>query len=103
MEMKKIYEKVKDYLCDEIGNMAMPGDPIFDANKRRWQVPVLCKTEKGIFITGQILLDENLNFVRIPSREQMLKILEAEMRQIPFLVYAETDELREKGLEPVLL
>lgn len=101
MEIKRVYEKVKDYLCDEIGNMAIPGEPVFDKNTKRWQVPVLCKTERGIFVTGQFLLDENINFIRIPSREQMLKILAAEMQQMPYLVYAESDELEKKGLKVV--
>jgi len=101
MEIKKVYEKVKDYLCDEIGNMAIPGEPVFDEITRRWQVPVLCKTDKGIFVTGQFLLDEDNNFIRIPSREQMLKILATEMQQVPFLVYAKPDELENKGLKAV--
>lgn len=103
MEGKKIYDRVKDYLCDEVGNMALPGEPKFNKKTKRWWVPVLCKTEKGIFITGEIVLDENLNFIRIPSKDQMLKILETEMRAVPFLIYAEPEELKEKGLRAVAM
>ncbi|HDP98543.1 MAG TPA: hypothetical protein ENN22_05080 [bacterium] len=103
MEIKNIYDKVKDYLCDEIGNMALPGEPKFDAELKNWHVPVLCKTEKGIFLTGEILLDEDLNFIRIPAKEQMLKILETAMRLVPFLVYAEPEELKKKGLKAVAI
>jgi len=103
MEIKNVYEKVKYYLIDEIGNMAMPGDPKFDSLLKRWEVPVLCKTEKGVFIAGEIILDEILNFIRIPSKEHMLKTLEIEMRRLPFLVYAEPEELKKTGLKPVVL
>lgn len=90
-------------MIDEIGNMAMPGDPKFDPTLKRWQVPVLCKTEKGVFIVGEILLNKKLDFIRIPSKEQMLKTLEAEMRQLPFLVYAEPEEQEKTGLKAVAL
>jgi len=103
MEPKNIYDKVKSYLLDEIGNMALPGDPKFDPLLKRWRVPVLCKKEKGVFIAGEILLDETLEFIRIPSKEQMLKTIEAEMRELPFLVYAEPEELKKAGLKAVAL
>ena len=103
MEIKNGYDKVKNYLIDEIGNMAMPGDPKYDPHIKRWLVPVLCKTAKGVFISGEIILDEDLNFIRIPSKEQMLETLEAEMRRLPFLVYAEPEELEKAGLKAVVL
>ena len=103
MEIKKVYNKVKGYLLDEVGNMALPGNPKYDPSGKRWRVPVLCATEKGIFITGEIILDENLKFIKIPSMKQMLKILKVEMKQVPFLVYAEADELKKKGVEAVTI
>lgn len=103
MEIKSVYDKVKNFLIDEIGNMALPGDPKFDPLFKRWRVPVLCKTDKGVFIAGEILLDETLEFIRIPSKEQMLKTLETEMRELPFLVYAEPEELKKAGLKAVAL
>lgn len=103
MEIKDVYNKVKNFLIDEIGNMTLPGDPKFDPLFKQWRVPVLCKTEKGVFIIGEISLNKNLDFIRIPSKEQMLKTLEAEMKQLPFLVYAEPEELKKAGLKAVLL
>lgn len=101
MESKKAYEKVKDYLIDEVGNMALPGSPTYDSSACVWRVPVLCKTEKGIFAVGEIQLDRDLNFVHIPSKKQMLKTLEIKMRQVPVLVYGDPAEMRKKGLKPV--
>jgi len=101
MEATKAYEKVKDYLIDEVGNMVQPGTPILDAKIKAWKVPVLCKTERGIFVVGEIGLDQNLNFLTIPTKPQMLKTLDKMTRHVPVLVYADPAKLRKKGVRHV--
>ena len=101
MEATKVYEKVKDYLIDEVGNMVQPGTPILDEKLKVWKVPVLCKTERGIFVVGEISLDKNLNFLTIPTKQQMLKTLDKMTRHVPVLVYADPAKLRKKGVRHV--
>ncbi len=103
MEAQKVYEKVKDYLIDEVGNMVLPGTPILDKKSKAWKVPVLCRTERGIFVVGEISLDQNLNFMMIPTKQQMLKVLKKTMRRVPVLVYADPSELRKKGVRHVTI
>jgi hypothetical protein len=98
-----VLEKVKDYLIDEVGNMVLPGTPILDKKAKAWKVPVLCRTEPGIFVVGEISLDQNLNFVMIPTKQQMLKVLKKTMRRVPVLVYADPSELRKKGVRHVTI
>jgi hypothetical protein len=101
MEATKVYEKVKNYLVDEIGNMVLPGAPNFDIKAKAWRVSVLCKTDRGIFIVGEISLDQKLNFLALPTRQQMLKVLKKTMQRVPVLVYADPEELRKKGVRHV--
>lgn len=101
METMKAYEKVKEYLIDEIGNMVQPGSPSFDTKTNEWKVPVLWKTERGIFVVGEFCLDKDLNFVMIPTKQQMLKVLKKTMRRVPVLVYGDPKELRKKGVRHV--
>lgn len=103
MEASKVSEKVKDYLIDEVGNMLMPGTPFFDEASKEWRVSALCRTERGIFVVGEFCLDEDLNFLAIPTKKQMLKILEKTMRRVPALVYADPSELRKKGVRAVTI
>jgi hypothetical protein len=103
MEAQKVYEKVKDYLIDELGNMVLPGMPILNKKAKAWKVPVLCRTERGIFVVGEISLDQNLNFLMIPTKQQMLKVLKKTMRRVPVLVYADPAELRKKGVRHVTI
>jgi len=101
MEAPNAYAKVKDYLIDEVGNMVQPGTPILDAKIKAWKVPVLCKTERGIFTVGEIALDQKLDFLAIPTKQQMLRTLEKMTRRVPVLVYADPEELRKKGVRHV--
>ncbi|NUO79028.1 hypothetical protein HUU05_03050 [candidate division KSB1 bacterium] len=98
MEASRVSEKVKNYLIDNVGNMLMPGAPFFDEASKEWKVSALCRTERGIFVVGEFSLDEDLNFIAIPTKKQMLKILEKTMRRVPALVYADPAELRRKGV-----
>jgi hypothetical protein len=97
------YKKVKEYLCDNVGNMVMPGTPRFDARAKRWHVSVLCKSDKGIFVVGEILLDKDLQFLYMPTKEMMLKVLKKKGERVPFLVYATRNEIKDKDLRPVLI
>lgn len=96
-----IFQKVQDYLTDYVGELTAPGTLVFDAATRLWRVPILCKTDKGILPVGEFLLDESGNFVAIPSKEQMLRVLEAQRARLPFLVFGEKEELEKKGLQVV--
>ena len=101
MEAKKIYQKVKNYLIDEVGNMVQPGTPTLNEKNKAWRVPVLCKTERGIFAVGEIVLDQKLDFLAIPTKQQMLRTLEKMTRHVPVLVYADPVELRKKGVRHI--
>jgi len=103
METSQVSEKVKNYLIDHVGNMLMPGAPFFDEVSKEWKVSVLCRTERGIFVVGEFCLGEDLNFLVIPAKKQMLKILKKTMRRVPALVYADPSELRRKGVRAVTI
>ena len=97
----QIYEKVKEYLLDNVGNMALPGTPVFNEKEKLWEVPILCRTDKGIFIIGQVYVNENEEIFKVPDVSEMLKILRTYAEKLPFLVYAEKDELEKKGVKTV--
>lgn len=78
---RMIFQKVQVYLTDYIGELTSPGRPIFDAANRRWRVPVLCKTTKGVLLVGEFLLDEEGNFIAVPDKEQMLRVLKAQLER----------------------
>lgn len=99
----EVYKKVRDYLCDHVGNMTAPGTPRYDEEEETWRVPVLCKTEHGVFIVGEIWLNKELEFIRIPPKEEMLKILRAQAEKLPYLVYARKEELEERGIKAVVI
>jgi len=96
-----IVEKAQDYLTDHVGEMTAPGTPIFDAATRRWRVPVLCKTAKGILPVGEFLADEAGNLLAVPDKEQMLRVLDAQTVRLPFLVFGDKDELERRGVQVV--
>ena len=97
----EIYEKVKAYLAEYIGHMTTPGTPRFDVGTNVWKVPVLCKTERGIIIVGEFHLDKSANFLNIPSKSEMLKIVEMELVKLPFLYYGAKNSLDELHIKPV--
>jgi hypothetical protein len=96
-----IFQKVLDYLTDHVGELTAPGAAVFDAATRHWRVPVLCKTAKGILPVSEFLLDEASNFVAVPDKAQMVRVLEAQMARLPFLVFGEKEELEKKGVHVV--
>ena len=99
----EIYEKVRKYLYENIGHLTTAGTPIYDLVEKLWKVPVLCKTERGIIIVGEFLLDTDGNFVNIPTKNEMLKTVELELSRIPFLYYGTMKELEDKKIKPVVI
>jgi hypothetical protein len=96
-----IFQKVQDYLTDHVGELTAPGAPVFDATSHHWRVPVLCKTAKEILPVGELLLDEAGHFVAVPDKAQMVRVLEAQLARLPFLVFGEKEELEKKGVQVV--
>jgi hypothetical protein len=96
-----IVRKVQLYLDDYVGERAMLGTPTFSSGTRHWRVPILARTPEGILPVGECVLDENGEFLSLPTEEQMLRVLQSQMKRLPFLVYGEKAELEAKGLELV--
>lgn len=84
-------EKVRTYLYRHVGHLVTAGRPVFDNSTETWTVPVLAKTEKGIFIVGEFTLDKDLNFVSVPTREQMLNVLRDAAVRVPILVFGDKE------------
>src|SRR5437867_524027 len=98
-----IFKKAQAYLIDYVGELTSPGTPIFDATTRHWRVPVLCKTAKAILPVGEFVADETGNFIALPDKEQMLRVLSAQLERLPFLVFGEKEELEQKGIQVVAI
>ncbi len=99
----EIYEKVRAYLSENAGHLTSPGTPKFDLIQKIWKVPVLCKTDRGILIVGEFHLDIHGNFVNIPTKEEMLKTVELELKSIPYLFYGEKEKLIDMNIQPVTI
>ena len=97
----EIYEKVRKYLYENVGHLTTPGTPRLDVRSQIWRVSVLCKTERGIVVVGEFHLDKDGNFVHIPTKKEMLKVVEKEMEKVPFLFYGDKDELKKRNLSAV--
>lgn len=99
----EVYEKVRKYLYENAGHLTTPGTPRFDTKTEIWKVPVLCKTERGILIVGEFSLDKNGEFINIPTKQEMLKIVEMEISKLPFLFYGDKKDLENKDVKPVTI
>lgn len=97
----EIHEKVRKYLYDNVGHMTTAGTPRFDVKNETWKVPVLCKTERGILIVGEFVLDKKGNFLNVPTKQEMLKTVEMEISKLPFLFYGDKKDLEAKDITPV--
>jgi len=98
-----VMRKVQEYLDDYVGEMTLPGAPTFDHRSRRWRVPVLARSSKAVFPVGEFLLDEHGEFLSTPDREQMSRLLDAQIERTAVLVLADKDEVEAKGLVAVVV
>jgi hypothetical protein len=92
-----------DYLAVYIGEKAVAGTPHFDAIRQVWSVPALCVTPRGIFFGGKIELDEHCEIIQAPSKSEFTRVVEAQLKRLPSVVYADEAELEAKGFEVVKL
>lgn len=90
---KEIYEIAKEYLIENIGESISAGDVYYDAQQSTWNVKILAKTPHGIFILGEIRLDENKNVVDVPSKEILLSILKSKLHDDRVLIDVPRAEL----------
>lgn len=56
-------DRVRDYLLDNIGHMAYPGNALFVSAVQRWFVPVYCRIERGAVVVGEVELDQRGHIV----------------------------------------
>lgn len=96
---KKAREAVTDYLIAYIGEKVFAGTPKFDEARKVWSVLVLCATSRGIFLGGKIELDEQFEIIHAPSKSEFTRVIEAQFKRLPSLVYADEAELEAKGFE----
>jgi hypothetical protein len=92
---------VRKYLYDNVGHLTTAGTPRFDAKTGTWKVPVLCKTERGILIVGEFVLDKKGKFLNVPTKQEMLKTVEIEISKLPFLFYGDKKDMEAKDIAAV--
>ena len=98
---RKVRSIVTRYVIEYVGDMAVEGSPTFDKEREVWTVSILCRTSRGILPAGKIELDEGLSIIFASPREEMVRVVEAQLKRLPYLVYAEEGELVAAGFEPV--
>jgi len=54
-------------------------------------------------LAGEIQLNQDLEIVCAPSKEELACAVEAQLERIPYLVYADREELEAKGFKPITL
>jgi hypothetical protein len=64
--------RVREYLLDNVGHLAYPGNASFDATTQRWFVPICCRTERGAAVVGGVELDFKGRILFAPSRQDMM-------------------------------
>ena len=77
---KETYEKAKEYLIENIGELVSAGDVYYDAQQNTWNVKIIAKTPHGILILGEMRLDRNNNVIDMPEKETLLAILKEMLR-----------------------
>ena len=90
---KEVYEKAKEYLIENIGELVSAGDIYYDAQQSTWNVKIIAKTPYGILILGEMRLDQNKNIVDVPTKETLLSILKAKIQEERVLVDVPRTEL----------
>lgn len=96
-----IVRKVQEYLDDYMGDMTTPGTPRFDCEEKEWHVPVSVRTPRAILPVGEFILDEQGNFVSMPAKQEMVRIIENQLVRLPLLVFGDEKELQASGFEVV--
>lgn len=101
----KTYQKINDvvvpYLLENVGEMAVEGAPRFDSEKQQWVVPVSCRTARGVLPAGEIHLNRRLEVIYATTRDEMVRVIEAQLHLLPFIVLGQEQELTAKGLQPL--
>jgi hypothetical protein len=64
--------RVRDFLLDNIGHMTYPGNPSFDQITQHWFVPILCRTERGSMVVGDVKLDDQGHVIHAPGRDEIV-------------------------------
>jgi hypothetical protein len=100
-QYRQIRQVVIEYVILTLGDMIMEGVPRYDATRARWIVPLLCRTDRGILVAGAVELDEQARIVEAPTKAQVTQTVEAQLTRLPYLVYANREELLAHGFEPV--
>ncbi len=90
---KEIYEKAKEYLIENIGELVSAGDVYYDGQQNTWNVKIIAKTPYGISILGEMRLDKDKNIVEVPTKETLLSILKAKLQEERVLVDVPRAEL----------
>lgn len=90
---KEIYEKAKEYLIENIGELVSAGDVYYDAQQNTWNVKIIAKTPHGILILGEMRLDHDKNIFDVPAKEALLSILKAKLQEERVLVDVPRAEL----------
>ena len=90
---KEVYERAKEYLIENIGELVSAGDVYYDAQQSTWNVKVIAKTPHGVLILGEMRLDQNKNIVDVPTKETLLSILKAKLQEDRVLVDVPRAEL----------
>ena len=101
--LKKARGKATEYLVSYVGEKAVTGTPRFDTERKIWFVPVLFQTSRGIFLAGKIELDERFEIVFAPSKSELTRMVEVQLKRLPSIVYADKEELEAKGFEVAIL
>lgn len=90
---KEVYERAKEYLIENIGELVSAGDVYYDAQQNTWNVKIIAKTPHGVLILGEMHLDAKKNIVDVPTKETLLNILKAKLQEDRVLVDVPRAEL----------
>jgi len=69
--------RVRDYLLDNVGHMAYPGNASFDPDSQHWFVPIYCRITRGAVVVGDVEVNNQGHILFAPSREELLTRLGA--------------------------
>lgn len=79
---QQINQIVTHYLIENIGEMAMQGLVQYDAELKLWRVPILCRTNRGILLAGEVQLTNQLEIQYATPLDEMLDTLQAQLTQL---------------------